>query len=141
MRKKDFLSILSAFAIAGFVLFLFVYSPGNGNKFTIADIKVAIEGKVKKKVAVREGLITHAKISRYNKSDTLILLGESVDRVNVGDIILKEKNSPFFYIKEEGAKRKKFTYVLIPKSILNDEDFPKQWKDSCKTSWKEVVVN
>ncbi|MDR6528254.1 hypothetical protein J2787_003673 [Chryseobacterium rhizosphaerae] len=141
MKKRDLVYLFLVVVATLLVIYIFTYSPSNGNKFTIADIKVAIEGKVKKKVAVREGLITHAKISRYNKPDTLIFLGESVDRVNVGDIILKEKNSPFFYIKEEGAKRKKLTYVLIPKSILNDEDFPKQWKDSCKTSWKEVVVD
>jgi len=141
MKKKDILYLFLALATAGLVLYIFTYSPNDGYKFVVADIKVAIEGKIRNKVAVREGLITHAKISRHNKSDTLIFLGESVDSVDLGDIILKEKNSPFFYVKRQGSKRKKLKYVSIPKSILNDEDFPKEWKDSCKTNWKNVIID
>ncbi|MET3538044.1 hypothetical protein [Chryseobacterium limigenitum] len=141
MKKRDLLYLFLALAAATFVFYISTYSPNDGFKFIIADIRVALEGKIKKKVAVREGLITHVKLSRYNNSDTLIFLGESVDSVNVGEIILKEKNSPFFYVKGKDGKRKKLKYVSIPKSILDDEGFPKKWKDSCKTNWKDVVID
>jgi hypothetical protein len=42
---------------------------------------------------------------------------------------------------KDGKQTMKLNYVLIPKSLLNEEDFPKEWKDSCKTSWKSVVIN
>jgi len=141
MRRTELLYIFSAFAIAGLILFLFIYSPKNQNKFILADIKIEIKGKIKKKVAVRKGLLTHAKISRYKKSDTLVFLGESIDSVKIDDIFLKNKNSPFFYISRQGKKTRKLKYVSIPKSMLEEEDFPKEWKDSCRNKWKSVVID
>lgn len=115
---------------------------GNNNKFVIADIKVDISGKIRKKVEVREGLLTHVKISRYNKFDTLVFVGISNNKsISIGDSIIKHRGSPFFYILQTGKSPKKLKFVSIPKSILNDENFPKAWKDSCKTSWKSVVIN
>ncbi|GAA5084203.1 hypothetical protein GCM10023210_03780 [Chryseobacterium ginsengisoli] len=141
MKKIDLIYFSLALLAAGFILFLLIYSPKNENKFIIADIRVDIVGEIKKKVAVREGLLTHAKISRQNKFDTLIFLGENIDSVNIGDNIIKHKNSPFLYILKKGDKIKKLKYVLIPKSIFNDENFPKEWKDSCKTVWKDVIID
>lgn len=141
MKRKELFYIFSAFTIAGIILFLFIYSPKNQDKFVLADIKIEIKGKIKKKVAVRKDLLTHAKISRYKKSDTLVFLGENIDRVKIGDSIAKNKNSPFVYVLKDGKQTIKLNYVLIPKSLLNEEDFPKEWKDSCKTSWKSVVIN
>ncbi|MFN1217155.1 hypothetical protein ACKW6Q_09230 [Chryseobacterium kwangjuense] len=141
MGRKKLLYLISAFAVAGLILFLFIYSPKNENKFILADIKVEIKGKIKKKVAVRKNLFTHTLISRFNKTDTLIFLGESIDSVNVGDNFLKYKDSPFFYVLKQEKKVKKLKYVSIPKSILTDENFSKEWKDSCKTAWRSVVVD
>lgn len=141
MKRIDLLYLFLSLAAASFVLFLFVYSPDNDNKFTIADIKVEIRGIIKRKVAVREGLVTHVKISRYNKSDTLVFLGENIDSVNIGDNITKYKNSPFFYILRKGEPSKKLKYVLISRTIFNDENFPKNWKDSCNTTWKSVMID
>lgn len=141
MGRKKLLYLISAFAVAGLILFLFIYSPKNENKFILADIKVEIKGKIKKKVAVRKNLFTHTLISRFNKTDTLIFLGESIDSVNVGDNFLKYKDSPFFYVLKQEKKVKKLKYVSIPKSILTDENFPKEWKDSCKTAWRSVAVD
>lgn len=141
MKKKDLLYLLLTLAIIGILLFLFIYSPNNQDKFIISDISVEINGKIKKKVEVRENLLTHALIERYNKADTLIFLGENIDSVNIEDYFLKHKDSPFFYTSKQGESPKKFKYVSIPKSILNNKDFPKAWKDSCKTTWKSVIVN
>jgi len=141
MKKTDLMYLSLALVTAGFILFLLIYSPKNENKFTIADIRVDIVGEIKKKVEVRKGLLTHAKISRQNKFDTLIFLGENIDSVNIGDNIVKHKNSPFLYISRKGYNVKKLKYVLIPKSIFKDENFPKEWKDSCKTVWKSVVID
>lgn len=141
MRRKELLYIFSAFAIAALILFLFIYSPKNENKFILADIKIEIKGKIKKKVAVRKDLLTHVVISRLNKTDILVFLGESIDSVKIGDSFLKNKNSPFFYILKKREKPRKLRYVLIPKSMLKEKYFPREWKDSCKVNWKSVVVN
>ncbi|MCQ4142523.1 hypothetical protein [Chryseobacterium sp. EO14] len=142
MKKRDLIYLVLILFATGFMLFLFLYFPKNENKFIIADIKTEIYGKIKKKVAVRKGLLTHAKISRYKKSDTLVLLGiENNKLVDIGDSILKHKNSPFFYILQKGKNPKKLKFVSISKSILNDKTFPKEWKDSCKTVWKSVVID
>ncbi|WP_378106720.1 hypothetical protein [Chryseobacterium sp. sg2396] len=140
MKKTDLMYFSLVLLGAGFILFLLIYSPKNEDKFIIADIRVDIVGKIKKKVAVREGLLTHAKISRQNKFDTLIFLGENIDSVNIGDSIIKHKNSPYFYILEKNKNLKKLKYTLISQEILNDENFPQEWKDSCKTVWKNVVI-
>ncbi|GAA5084193.1 hypothetical protein GCM10023210_03750 [Chryseobacterium ginsengisoli] len=142
MKKANLIYFSLALLAAGFILFLLIYSPKNENKFIIADIKVEIYGTIKKKVAVREGLITHAKISRYKKSDTLILLGIANNKlINIGDSIIKNKNSPFFFILEKGKNPKKLKYTLISKTIFIDKNFPKEWKDSCKTVWKDVIID
>lgn len=141
MKKINLLYLLLILLGTGLILFLFIYTPKNENKFIIADIKVGIQGKVKEKVTVRDKLLTHAIITRSNKVDTLIFLGESIDSLNINDNIVKPPNSPFIYILREGESGKKLKYVSIPKSILKDESFPKGWKDSCKNSWKSVVVD
>jgi hypothetical protein len=142
MKKRDLIYLLLILFATGLMLFLFLYFPKNENEFIIADIKTEIYGKIKKKVAVREGLLTHAKISRYKKSDTLVLLGiENNKLINIGDSILKHKNSPFFYILGKNKNPQKLKYTLISKTILNDKDFPKEWKDSCKTVWKDVIID
>lgn len=140
MKQKDILRLVLITLATGIVLFLFFYSPDNKSKFIIADIKTEIKGRVKEKVEVREGLLTHAKISRYKKSDTLVLVGISNNKIiNIGDSIIKHKDSPFFYILKKGQNPRKLKFSSIPKSIINDENFPKQWKDSCKSSWRSVV--
>lgn len=141
MKRLNFLFFSSAVIFAGFILFIFLYSPDNQIKFTIADIKVSIDGKVKKKVALRENLFTHALITRPEKADTLIFLGDRLDSVTLGDRLVKYKNSPFIYIVKQNEKPEKLRYALISKSILNDNDFPENWKDSCRTTWKSAVTD
>lgn len=141
MKFKLYSFIIFAIFFLGGIIYVLSLPEGNNNKFVLADIKIEIKGKIKKKVAVRKDLLTHAKISRYKKSDTLVFFGENIDRVKIGDSIVKDKNSPFVYVLKDGKQTIKLNYVLIPKSLLNEEDFPKEWKDSCKTRWKSVVIN
>ncbi|WP_288435979.1 hypothetical protein [uncultured Chryseobacterium sp.] len=139
MNRKGIIYFCLPIALAGLILFLFLYTPNNKSKFILADIKIAITGKIKKKVAVRDNLLTHALIERSNKVDTLIFLGENIDSVNVNDNIIKPKNSPFLYVIRSNESNKKLKYVSIPKSILNDEKFPKDWKDSLNNNWKSLI--
>lgn len=141
MKNKNLLYLFLVLAGSGVILFLFMYSPKNNEKFLIADIRVEVKGIIKKKVAVREGIITHVKVVRHNKQDTLIFLGKSVDSVNVNDHLIKYRNSPFFYVSRYGEKAKKLRYVSIPKNILKNKNFPKEWKDSCRNGWKNVLVD
>lgn len=80
------------------------------------------------------------KFSEKNKFDTLIFLGEHTDSVNIGDRILKQKNSPFFYVLNKGKVPKKYIFTLISENTLNNDEFPKAWKDSCKRNWRKVLV-
>jgi len=141
MKIKDLLYILVALIISGIILYLFIYSPNNDSKFIIKDIKTEINGKIKNKIAVRKNLLTHAVVERPYKKDTLIFFGESIDSINIGDYIMKNRNSPFFYIIKNSRKVKKLKFVSIPKSILSDKNFPNDLKDSCKSNWKSVLVD
>jgi len=133
------------FVFASVFLLCFIYlitKPDNsGDKFTIADIKLSIDGKVIKKVDVRKGLFLHVKISRPSKSDTIVFLGQNVDSLEIGDRIIKKGISPFFYILKEGTKPTKYIYTYISETTLDNEHFPKAWKDSCRSSWKEVMIS
>ena len=112
-----------------------------GDKFTIADIKASFDGTIIKKVDLKKNVFFHVKISRKNKFDTLISLGEYVDSISIGERITKQKNSPFFFaISKEGNSRK-YIFTLIPERIFNNDKFLKAWKDSCKGNWKEVVIH
>ncbi|PWW29887.1 MULTISPECIES: hypothetical protein [unclassified Chryseobacterium] len=141
MKIKDLLYLFFALALAGFMLFSLIYSPKKEDKFIIDDINTNIEGKIKRKVAVRKNLLTHVLIERAHKNDTLIFLGEAMDSVQIGDNLFKQKNSPFFYVSRQGEKNKKLKYVLIPKSVVDDNNFPDAWKDSCRNNWKNVVID
>ncbi|PTT28636.1 hypothetical protein DBR28_16875, partial [Chryseobacterium sp. HMWF028] len=111
------------------------------DKFTIADIKASLDGTIIKKVDLKKSVFFHVKISRKNKFDTLISLGEYVDSISIGERITKQKNSPFFFaINKEGNSRK-YIFTLIPERIFNNDKFFKAWKDSCKGNWKEVVIH
>ncbi|GAA5084200.1 hypothetical protein GCM10023210_03770 [Chryseobacterium ginsengisoli] len=140
MKRKDLLLILLSIFLAGFILFLIIYSPNNITKSTIERLQFEIKGKVIEKIEVRKNLISHVKLKISNKKDTVIFIGESIDSINIGDYMSKSKNSPFFYVKNN-QKFKKLKFVSISKNVIYDENFPKEWKDSCKTIWKGVVVN
>ncbi|KFF25305.1 hypothetical protein IW16_14935 [Chryseobacterium vrystaatense] len=141
MKNKNLVYLFLILAGAGVILFLFTYSPKNNDKLIIADIRVEVEGIIKKKVAVRDGLMTHVKVARRNKPDTLIFLGERIDSVDINENIMKYRNSPFFYISSHVGKPKKLRYVSIPKSILEDKSFPEAWKDSCRNGWRNILVD
>lgn len=141
MKFKLYSFIIFAIFFLGCIIYVLSLPEGNNNKFILADIKIEVKGKIKKKVAVRKDLLTHAKISRYKKSDTLVFLGENIDNVKIGDSIVKNKNSPFIYVLKDGKQTLKLNYVLIPKSLLNEKDFPKAWKDSCKNSWRSAIID
>lgn len=113
----------------------------NGNdQLIIANIKASFDGTITNKVNIRKNLFSHVKISRNNASDTLIFIGEYTESVNIGDRIIKLKNSPFFYAVSNGKNSRKYIFEQIPESLFNDDKFPQPWKDSCKSNWKEVVI-
>lgn len=114
-------------------------SNDGNDKYIIANIKASFDGTVIKKVDARKNLFSHVKISRNNKSDTLIFIGDYTNSVNIGDRIIKPKNSPFFYAVSNGKSPRKYVFEQIPESIFNNDQFPQAWKDSCKRNWKEVV--
>ncbi|WP_089733344.1 hypothetical protein [Chryseobacterium jejuense] len=116
-------------------------SNNNNDKFIITNIKASFDGTILKKVDVRKNLFSHVTISRNNKADTLIFIGDYSDSVNIGDRIIKHKDSPFFYAVSNGKSSRKYIFELIPEPIFNNDKFPKAWKDSCKRNWKEAIIH
>ncbi|MGE8553075.1 MAG: hypothetical protein ACN6OB_03935 [Chryseobacterium jejuense] len=116
-------------------------SNNSNDKFIITNIKASFDGTILKKVDVRKNLFSHVIISRNNKADTLIFIGEYTDSVNIGDRIIKHKDSPFFYAVSNGKSSRKYIFELIPEPIFNNDKFPQAWKDSCKGNWKEAVAH
>lgn len=130
-------SILAIFIVV--IVFIFYKdSGGNNDKFIIQDIKASFDGIIVKKVSVRSNdLLTHIKIKSKTK-DTLVFIGQNINKVQINDSIYKPANTPFLFVKR-GSELKRINYTLIPARLLNIDDFKDSWKDSCKTTWKHVV--
>ena len=136
--KKNIIVIL---VFAGALLF---FSPFfiSEKKYqsTTSDIKSDFDGKIIEKIALRKDLLSHIKIKRYKAADTIIFIGENINNVQVGDSILKQKNSPYFYIENKNNITRKYIYVKVLKKDLNDKDFPLLLKNKFENEWKDCVV-
>jgi hypothetical protein len=140
-KKINLFLVFSALFLIFFIYRITQPDDGSsGDKFTIADIKASFDGTIIKKVDLKKNVFFFVKISRKNKFDTLVHLGEYVDSISIGDRIIKQKNSPFFYTVDKEKNSRKYIFTLIPERIFNNDKFRQAWKDSCKGNWKEVVI-
>ncbi|KAA2220614.1 hypothetical protein [Chryseobacterium sediminis] len=141
-KKINLFLIFSAVFLIVFIYQITKPDDGSGgDKFTIADIKASFDGTIIKKVDLKKNVFSFVKILRKNKFDTLVNLGEYVDSINIGDRIIKQKNSPFFYAVDKEKNSRKYIFTLIPERIFNNDKFLQAWKDSCKGNWKDVVIH
>ncbi|PKF73488.1 hypothetical protein [Chryseobacterium sp. PMSZPI] len=140
-QKKINLFLIFSVLFLIFFIYQITRPDDDGDKFTIADIKASFDGRIIKKVDLKKNIFSHVKISRKNKFDTLVYLGEYVDSISIGERIIKQKNSPFFFAINKESNSRKYIFTLIPERIYNNDKFPKAWKDNCKGNWKEVVIH
>lgn len=119
-----------------FILFLFLYE-NPCNRLINNNIKNGFRGVILEKIAVRDGIISHAKI-KLNKKDTIIFLNNLSD-VITGDSIIKPNNSPFYFYKKNGIWYKQ-TFEIISKDLQKSKCFPEEWKKKCGAEWKEACL-
>lgn len=138
--KKWLLYIFLFVCFIGFTKLVDYLTRNSDEKFVIRDIKVELYGTISKKIDVRPNLYTHLKIQRYKKSDTVLFAGSFINHIELGDSIIKKKDTPYCFIIHNNLK-KKYTYTLIPRKIFHNKDFLPAWKDSCNAGWKPYVVD
>jgi len=141
MKKKEFLMYVYIFI--GMLIFikLIDYLTRNSNdKVVIRDIKVQVKGIVVEKIALRKNLYLNVKLKREKKIDTVVDVSSFNDSINIGDSLIKNSNTPYCFIIRNKVK-KKYPFTLIPKKMIQNENFPPAWRDSCKTSWKPLLVD
>lgn len=69
--------------------------------------------------------------------DTIVFF-YGIDEIRIGDSLIKPSSYPFYYIKTKNKVLYKGVYVYIDDNSLEDKRFPQEWKEKCKTEWKDA---
>lgn len=138
--RKLIINLLIVVSFVGLFITINYLTKNSDEKFIVRGIKIEFEGVIIDKIAKRKNLYLDIKIKRENKNDTIIEASDFISEITIGDTIIKKSNSPYFYrINKMGIK--KIPFIYIPEKMVTSKKIPTSWKDSCKNSWRNVIIN
>lgn len=104
----------------------------------INEIRGEFSGIVIKKIEYRKGIVGHLKLRRKFLNDTIVNAPDTI-MIKINDILIKNRNSPFCYLKRGNSPKVKLIYTYLSQENYNlIKEYP-EFKNEDILLWKTVI--